>query len=121
MKVSIGSAGSVVVLAMLGSSIAGGAQPAHVKGDIGKGKMLYQQLCVACHGPQGQGDGPFGSNLAPPAANLSAPTTQAKPDEELLSTIKEGKAGTAMQSFKHQLSDQQAYDVLAFVRSLVQS
>lgn len=121
MKESIGSAGLVVAPVMLGISIAGGAQPAHMKGDIGKGKMLYQRLCVICHVPQGQGDGPFGSNLAPPAAKLNVPATWLKPDAELLSAIKEGKAGTAMQSFKHQLSDQQAHDVLAFVRSLVQS
>lgn len=121
MPISIRSAGSVVAFVILGSSLAGGAQPEHVGGDIGKGKVLYQQHCVTCHGPRGQGDGPFGSDLAPPAANLSAPATQAKPDVELLSAIKEGKPGTAMQSFKHQLSDQQAHDVLAFVRSLVRS
>ena len=59
--------------------------------------------------------------MAPPAANLSALASQAKPDADLLRAIKEGKAGTAMQAFKHQLPDQQAYNVLAFVRSLVQS
>ncbi|MDE3041323.1 MAG: c-type cytochrome [Nitrospirota bacterium] len=63
-----------------------------MKGNIGKGKMLYQRLCVTCHGPQGEGDWPFGSNLAPPAARLNVPATRLKPDAELLSAIKEGNS-----------------------------
>jgi high-affinity iron transporter len=116
-----GAVGSLVALVLLGSSVAGKAQLASVMGDIGKGKVLYQQHCAMCHGSHGHGDGPFGTELAPPAANLRAPATQAKSDAELLSAIKDGKAGTAMQAFRQQLSDQQVHDVLAFVRSLAQS
>ncbi len=91
-----------------------------MKRDVGKGMILYQHHCTTSYGPRGHGDSPFGSELASPAMNLSARATQAKPDAELLSAVREGKAGTAMQSFKHPLSDQHDYDVLAFVRSLAQ-
>ena len=32
-------------------------------GDPAKGKALYEKYCVACHGPQGKGDGPAGRML----------------------------------------------------------
>lgn len=116
---AIGKAvGLGIVAAILGASTEEAIPSEGITGDAGKGKAMFQRLCATCHGPQGHGDGPLGNALVPPAANLTLPTTQVKPDAALLAAIKDGKAGTAMPSFKHQLTDQNAKDVLSFVRSL---
>ncbi len=39
---------------------------------VAKGKTLYEQQCVACHGAQGRGDGPAGAGLNPKPRNLTA-------------------------------------------------
>ena len=85
-------------------------------GDSGKGKIFYTKLCVMCHGPEGRGDGPFGEDLVPPAANLRSSKIQGKPDQALFSAIKDGVPSSAMQAFKRRLSDQDIADVVAYVR-----
>ena len=54
--------------------------------------------------------------LVPPAANLTV--IGEKSDQELLATIKNGRPGTAMPSWKGDLSAQEILDVLAYARSL---
>ena len=36
------------------------------------GKRLYSENCASCHGPKGQGDGPFAKDLIMPPSDLSA-------------------------------------------------
>lgn len=38
---------------------------------IAAGASDYAQLCVACHGPQGRGNGPAAAGMTPPVADLS--------------------------------------------------
>ena len=81
-----------------------------------KGQSIYAIHCTNCHGTKGKGDGPIGKMLVPPAANLTV--IGEKSDQELLTTIKNGRPGTAMPSWKGDLSAQDVSDVLAYVRSL---
>lgn len=74
--------------------------------------------CVNCHGAGGRGDGPAGKMLTPPPADLTGPKTKAKSDAEVLKTIREGRAGTAMVGFKGQLSEQETSALLSYIRSL---
>jgi mono/diheme cytochrome c family protein len=37
-----------------------------------KGRALYVQYCVSCHGPSGKGDGPAASALKVPPADLTS-------------------------------------------------
>lgn len=81
-----------------------------------KGKSVYVANCINCHGTTGQGDGPIGQVLVPPAADLTA--LSEKTDKELLTTIRNGRPGTAMPSWKDHLSAQDLTDVLSYVRKL---
>ncbi|MFZ1747803.1 MAG: c-type cytochrome [Nitrospirales bacterium] len=90
----------------------------HMEGDRSKGKMVFEKLCVMCHGAEGRGDGTFGGELVPPAADLSSSKIQGNPDHVLFLAIKNGVKGSAMQGFKGRLSDQDIRDVLAYVRDL---
>jgi mono/diheme cytochrome c family protein len=51
-------------------------------------------------------------------ADLTSPSTQNKPDADLLRTIQDGRPN--MPSWKIRLSEQEKRDVLAYVRSLVE-
>lgn len=84
--------------------------------DSSKGKRVFATYCVNCHGQSGKGDGPIGKSLVPPAANLTL--LSKKSDKEILQTIQKGRPGTAMPSWKNDLSSQEIHNVLAFIRTL---
>jgi len=90
-------------------------------GDLAKGKALYEKYCVACHGPQGKGDGPAGRMLKPPAADFTSAASQQKSAVEFMKIIENGKSGTAMGPWKGQLSQVELNDVLDYVMSLRKS
>jgi mono/diheme cytochrome c family protein len=82
--------------------------------DLAKGKRIFAQYCVGCHGPEGRGDGYL--LLGPDPANLTRPATKTKPDVALLQTIHEGKPN--MPSWKVRLSENESRAVLAYIRTL---
>ena len=103
-----------VVMGLLGVTPAVAAAP----GDPAKGKAVYEQRCLACHGPQGKGDGPTGKVLVPPAADFTSAASRKKSDADLLKIIENGKPPTAMVAWKGQLSEQDIQHVLAYVKAL---
>jgi high-affinity iron transporter len=69
--------------------------------DLQMAAELYQTQCAACHGLQGQGDGPAGAHLDPIPSNFH---DRQRMDQRsiygLYSTISLGVQGTAMASFR---------------------
>lgn len=80
-----------------------------------KGKAIYQQSCVTCHGAQGKGDGIVGKSLVPPVKDFTSEESKKKSPAELQKIIEEGMPGTAMPAWKTVLSPQDIQDVLAHV------
>lgn len=103
------------ILAGLGTT----APDASPIGDPDRGRVLYDQHCVACHGPTGRGDGQEATFLSPRPASLISAATSAKSDKELLQTIADGKPHTAMRGWSGTLSPEEQRHVLAYLRSLV--
>jgi cytochrome c oxidase cbb3-type subunit 3 len=81
--------------------------------NLARGKKLYEKYCVACHGPQGRGDGAV--QVAPPVGDLTSSDVLLKSDSRLLKSIHEGRPNTAMDAWKSKLSDEAIRDVLAYV------
>jgi cytochrome c oxidase cbb3-type subunit 3 len=86
------------------------------RGDTKRGSALFTSYCSGCHGLAGHG------GIAPEIAN---PVFQrAASDEFIVTTIRNGRRGTAMPSFQPQiagvrmLSDADIGDLLAFTRTL---
>lgn len=88
------------------------ADPAH-------GKQLFDQICAACHGPAGKGDGPAGTGLNPPPADFTDPDhARFYSDRARLRILEQGVPGTGMPSFAATLSDQDRLDAYTYVKSL---
>jgi mono/diheme cytochrome c family protein len=81
--------------------------------NLKRGKQVYEKYCLACHGPQGKGDGAM--QFDPPVADLTASDVLVKPDSRLLKSVHEGRPNTAMDAWKSKLSDEAIRDVLAYV------
>lgn len=93
---------------------------AEMKGDPSAGKTIFEKNCVTCHGPEGKGDGPAAIALSPKPKSFADPVVAAKTDKELFDTITKGRPGTPMTSYEKILSEQQRWDVLAYIRSLAE-
>ena len=84
--------------------------------DSQRAVVLYQQLCVRCHGAEGYGNGPESEMLNPRPANFRDATRMGKRSVYgLYNTISLGVTGTAMPKFP-QLSDDERWG-LAFLAS----
>lgn len=91
-------------------------------GDAAAGEAKFKQLCAACHGPSGRGDGPAAAGLKPKPRDFADPEWQAKVDDDYLRKVisKGGPAvGLAplMTGWGHALNAQQLDDVVAFIRA----
>ena len=84
-----------------------------------EGQVIYERLCADCHGPEGRGDGKSAISLSPRPGNLISAQTSAKPDQDLLKIIANGKRRTAMPAWKDRLTESEQLAVLAFIRSLI--
>ena len=105
-----------VLLASLGAGCSALASAPSGDQPVARGKVVFEQRCVPCHGEKGKGDGyPF---LKPPPADLTAFATRNRTDAELLVTIRHGHPDTAMGSWKFALTENEVWDVLAYVRTL---
>ncbi|MDH4083259.1 MAG: cytochrome c [Nitrospira sp.] len=83
--------------------------------DLQDGKRLYEQYCRFCHGEQGKGKA---YDVTPPPADLTSAAVQQKSDAELTQTIHEGERGTAMGSWKWELSEKDKQNILLYIRRL---
>ena len=85
-------------------------------GDPVSGREIYVNTCIRCHGIDGKGA--LGIKLIPPPADLTSLAVQSRLDGTLFRRIHGGKPNTAMGAWKHSLSDEEIWDVLAYVRTL---
>jgi mono/diheme cytochrome c family protein len=82
---------------------------------IARGRTLFLERCVSCHGSEGHGGGPVGRYF-PPAPDLGYPVIQARPDGYVYATIVLG--GKAMPVMREGLSQKDLWDLVHFVRTI---
>ena len=115
----------ILSAALVVSCVAVWADAAVHKGDPKHGKEKYMEnmRCSACHGESGKRDGPAAAALNPKPRNYIDCSVMGKEsDAKLFKVIKEGgpAAGFSplMVPFGSQLSDQDIWDIIAFIRSI---
>lgn len=83
---------------------------------IALGKTIYTQNCYDCHGKKGKGDGPKSGDLTQNPQDFSKDTFQKQKDGEIFWKITQGRK--PMPSFKKDLTDQQRWTVINYIRTL---
>jgi copper transport protein len=83
---------------------------------IAAGQRLYAQRCVPCHGPAGHGDGPLAPGLRPPPADL-VQHVPLHTDSDLFASIHDGIAGTAMAPFSGQMTVEEIWHTVNYLKT----
>ena len=102
------------LLLLTGISTLADASPspsASLPGDPNNGQTVYQQNCTSCHGTSLEGG--VGPQLNP-IAKLPGVSNPLDP-QFLITTITDGRPGTAMPAWQGKLSDTQIKDLAAFI------
>jgi cytochrome c oxidase cbb3-type subunit I/II len=89
-------------------------------GDPVKGKGIFQQNCLICHGAKGKGDGPAAAGLATKPANYAERNST---EEKQLKVVTSGGASAGlspiMPAWDETLSPQEIRDVVSYVRTVL--
>lgn len=84
---------------------------------IERGRELFLTHCAVCHGPSGRGDGPAAAGLLQRPADLTAAHTADHTPGDIFWWVSHG-LGLAMPAFADQLSPEERWNVVNFVRTL---
>ena len=84
---------------------------------IARGRAMFRERCVACHGERGRGDGPAGVTLDPKPADLVLHVPQHS-DGELYYMISVGFPGTGMPAWRSLLSERDRWELVHYLRVL---
>ncbi len=90
------------------------------------GKPIYEKLCIGCHGERGKGDGAAANFLRPRPRNFKIArykftyTMYGKlpKDSTIFNAIAVGLPGTSMPGWEDTLTDDQIWDVVAYIKTL---
>ncbi|MFZ5876329.1 MAG: c-type cytochrome [Nitrospirota bacterium] len=85
-------------------------------GNPKRGKQIFEQLCVRCHGIKLDGRGPDAPSLRSAPADLQSLSSRTKSDWELLIIISYGVMYTPMHGYRDVMTEQDIKDVLSFIR-----
>lgn len=93
---------------------------------VERGRAVYERLgCVLCHGPQGRGDGPSAGQKQEDGTVLRPRTIKRRENlragslpRDVYRTIATGLDGTGMPMFGESASQQELWDVIAYVDAM---
>ncbi len=86
---------------------------------LARGEFVFQNYCATCHGPGGLGNGPVAQRGFPPPPSLLADKTRKMKDGQLFHVLTYGQNN--MPSYASQVSREDRWNVIAYVRSLQQA
>lgn len=95
-----------------------GAQPNPLPAtdeNLSAGAEIYAEMCAKCHGKPNAGPGVYGASFYPPAPLLADHPSEYA-EAELFWIVKHGIRNTAMPAWGRQLSDENIWQVAAFLK-----
>lgn len=103
---------------VLAATLVNPTAPADLPASVRRGEAEFRKICVPCHGRELRGDGPVAAQFMPPP-DLLAEATRQRRDGYLYSYIRHG--GVVMPAHGAQVTREQAWDVINYVRHLQQT
>ncbi len=95
--------------------------PEFGKASVGRGKVIYKEYCMQCHGATGKGDGPAASGLDPKPAIHANIDFNEVPTEYLYNMINHGGAAmgksASMPYWGLTIGQQSVADVMAYLKA----
>ena len=92
------------------------------EGNLVRGKRVFLERCVGCHGPAGDGKGPGAKFMAPPPADFSDKDDACCGGDtgpgDFYYRILRGWPGTGMENFGERLSVDDIWRVVLFVKTI---
>jgi mono/diheme cytochrome c family protein len=82
---------------------------------LARGKLVYEQYCIVCHGPAGHGDGTVVPKFVPPP-DLAADPTRQRSDGYLYAMIRQGRG--IMPRYGDKIRGADRWSVVHYVRQL---
>lgn len=98
-----------------GAELVNPLEPAEA--EVARGKTVYETVCIVCHGPGGQGDGPIIGRFPNPPS-LTAPRAVALPDGQVVHIVARGQG--LMPSHAAQVLPLDRWRVTLYLRTLQQ-
>jgi mono/diheme cytochrome c family protein len=83
-----------------------------------KGRQVFRSKCQRCHGPAGRGDGSEADPDRPPPDLTDASRAARNPDGVLFYKVWNGRRKPKMPAFSSELSRDEAWTVVHYVKSL---
>ena len=79
---------------------------------------LYGKYCSVCHGDKGDGRSRARGSMVPPPRDFTSPGAAIELERErMITSVTEGRPGTAMAAWKSQLSEEQITAVVDYIRN----
>src|SRR5437762_3903270 len=92
------------------------------EGNLYRGKEIFLERCVGCHGPNGDGKGPGAKFMAPPPADFTSADDACCGGDtgpgDFYYRILRGWPGTGMENFGERLSVDDIWRVVLFVKTI---
>jgi mono/diheme cytochrome c family protein len=84
-----------------------------------RGRELFLRHCAICHGERADGRGPRRGSLIPSPTDFRDPSWRSRTTPaRAFATVRSGKPGTPMPSWKPVLSESETWDVVAYLHSV---
>jgi len=117
---------AIVAAAAVATFAAFGVQSFAANDPVERGRALFSEHCVECHGTTGKGDGPASFMLRPRPRDLtsgkyeirSTETGTLPTDADLVRTVRQGLYGTSMPAWDTLLPESDILALVAFVKTL---
>jgi len=123
MAAGLGAALALVGILVTGNALAAAYRTAlpnpipATEASVAQGRQVYAPNCASCHGASGRGDGPAGVMLRPRPADFRLHMAAGHTDAELFDWIAQGVDGTGMPAFRGNLTDEEIWNVVNYIRS----
>jgi mono/diheme cytochrome c family protein len=112
----------VLVAIWLRPAPGGGPPPPEIADDplLVRGRQIYHERCISCHGPKGKGDGPIAAMAGPTKVGDLSDDRWAHGDapEQVLRVVSKGVPGTSMAAWAGTFDEPDLRAVAAYVYHL---